>query len=74
MQFVDDICTNFVTDVKNRCNFINFTLFSIPTVFVSKEIIQRGDRDKYPVDVIEAHLIQALSSPTGTVRDHNKYG
>jgi hypothetical protein len=57
-----------LTGSDKSLHFHELHIFSISTVYISKEIIQRGDIDKYPEDVIETHLIQALSHPTGTVR------
>lgn len=47
-------------------------MFSIPTVYISKEILQRSDHGKFSSEEMEAQLIQALTSPTGKMSSKDR--
>jgi len=48
-------------------------LNNMATVFISKEILQRGDHGRYSAAEIEAQLIQALTAPTGKMSSKNRW-
>jgi len=48
-------------------------LNELPTVFISKEIIQRGDKERFGLAEMEAHLIRALNAPTGKLSSAKDY-
>ena len=48
-------------------------MFSIPTVYISKEILQRSDHGKFSSEEMEAQLIQALTSPTGKMSSKDRW-
>ncbi len=48
-------------------------LSSVPTVYISKEILQRGDQGRFSAAEIEAQLIQALTAPTGKMSSKNRF-
>lgn len=54
---------------RTGSSWFNQELNSIPTVFISKEILQNGDPQEFSSVDIEKRLIDALSVPTGRIID-----
>ena len=50
---------------RSGSSWVTEELNEIPTVFISKEIVQRGDRSVFGVSDMEQHLAHALQRPTG---------
>jgi LPS sulfotransferase NodH len=50
---------------RSGSSWVTEELNEIPTVFISKEIVQHGDRSAFGVSDMEQHLARALQRPTG---------
>ena len=46
---------------------------SIPTVYISKEIIQRNDNNTYTIQQKELHLSKSLMKPTDKLSEDSKH-
>ena len=58
---------------RSGSSWLTGELNEIPSVFVSKEIVQRGDRSAFSVDAMEEHFVRALQTPTGKLSSTRDY-
>lgn len=54
---------------RSGSSWLTEKLNEIPSVYISKEIIQRSDRDRFSTQEMEDHLIRALRYPMGKLSD-----
>jgi len=52
--------------------FLN-CIYSIPTIYISKEIIQRNDNNTYTIQQKEQHISTSLMIPTDKLSRDSKY-
>ena len=58
---------------RSGSSWLTEKLNAIPSVFISKEIVQRGDRNEFSSTEIEGHFIKALLRPTGKLSSSKEY-
>lgn len=58
---------------RSGSSWVTEELNEIPTVFISKEIVQRGDRNEFTTEAIEEHFVKALRNPTGKLSSIKDY-